>query len=295
MRALGGQGIGKGSMTNRKLDMGKAWTQATALMGSNKDTISAIAGLFFFLPGLSVALFAPEMVNPEPAGPAGGNPEAAFQAMMAQITQAYTENWILLAAVTIAQFVGSLSLLALLTDRGRPTVGEALTTGLKSSPSYLAGQIISGLGIALVIGLPLGIVAATGSVMTTVLIGFVLVLFGLYAFIKFSLLAPVVAIDGERNPFKALARSWRLTKGNSVRITVFLALLFITIGIIAALVAGILGLVMSALGSQIATIGNGIVNAGVNTLMGVVFLVVIASIHRQLAGESPEGLAATFE
>ena len=36
-------------MAHGKLDMGKAWTQATALMGLNRDTIGAIAGLFFFL------------------------------------------------------------------------------------------------------------------------------------------------------------------------------------------------------------------------------------------------------
>lgn len=282
-------------MANRKLDMGKAWTQATGLIGSNRDTIGAIAGLFFFLPSLSLALFAPEIVSPEPAGPAGGDPQAAFQAMMTQITQAYADNWVLFAAVTIAQFVGSLSLLALLTDRGRPTVDEALATGLKSSLSYLLAQLLSTLGIALVIGIPLGIIAAAGSPAITILAGIGLVLTGLYIFIKFTLVAPVVAIDGERNPLKALARSWRLTKGNSLRIAAFLILLFFTIGIISALVSGILGLVLAALGSEIAAIGNGVVSAAVNTFIGVIFLVVIATIHRQLAGQSPEGLAATFE
>ena len=282
-------------MTQRKLDMGLAWTQATGLIGANKDTVGAIAGLFFFLPGLALALLAPELASPQPAGPAGSDPQAAFEGMMNQLTQAYAENWPIFAAVTIAQFVGSLSLLALLTDRGHPTVGEALTTGLKSSPSYLAAQILSTMGIALAIGLPLGLVAAAGSLTTTVLVGLVLVVVGIYMFIKFSLLAPVVAIDGELNPFAALARSWRLTKGNSFRIAAFLVLLFVTIGIIAALVSGILGLVLAAFGSSIAAIGNGIVSAAVNTLVGVIFLVVIAAIHRQLAGQSPEGLAATFE
>ena len=43
-------------MALRKLDMGTAWTQATGLMGANRDTISAIAGLFFFLPALASGL-----------------------------------------------------------------------------------------------------------------------------------------------------------------------------------------------------------------------------------------------
>lgn len=282
-------------MAKHKLDMGKAWTQATGLIGANRDTISAIAGLFFFLPTLALALFAPELANPEPAGSPNADPQAAMQAMVDQMTQAYADNWILFAATTLAQFIGSLSLLALLTDRARPTVRDALASGLGSLPSYLGAQLLSALGVALAIGIPLGLVAAAGSPVAVALVGLVLVLVGLYVFIKFSLIAPVIVIDGERNPIKALGRSWRLTKGNSFRIAAFLVLLFFTIGIIAALVTGILGLVFSAFGAQVATVGNGLVSAVVNTGIGVIFLVVIAAIHRQLAGETPEGLAATFE
>jgi hypothetical protein len=282
-------------MANHKLDMGKAWTQATGLIGTNRDTIGAIAGLFFFLPALALVLFAPELTNPAPAGPANADPQVAMQAMMDQVTQAYADNWPLFLAMTLAQFIGSLSLLALLTDRDRPTVREALTAGLACLPSYLGAQLLSAFGVALIIGLPLGLIAAAGSPMAAALAGIVLVLIGLYVFVKFTLISPVIAIDGERNPIKALARSWRLTKGNSFRIAAFLLLLFFTIGIIAALVSGILGLVLSALGSEIATIGIGVVNAAVNTGIGVIFLVVIAAIHRQLAGQSPEGIAATFE
>lgn len=281
-------------MAHGKLDMGKAWTQATGLIGGNRDTIGAIAGLFFFLPSLALALFVPELANPQPA-PAGADPQVAMQAALDQMSKAYTDNWALFLALTIAQFVGSLSLLALLTDRGRPTVGEALRTGLRSIPSYLAAQILSALAVGLAVGIPLGIVAAAGSPVAVVLVGFALVLVGAYLFVKFSLIAPVIAIDGVRNPITALKQSWRLTKGNSFRIVAFMLLLFFTIGIIAALVSGILGLVFSALGGQIADIGNGLVSAAVNTLIGVIFLVVIAAVHRQLAGQSPEGLAQTFE
>lgn len=282
-------------MAHNKLDMGKAWTQATGLIGSNRDTIGAIAGLFFFLPSLALALFAPELVNPQPAAPAGADPQVAMQAALDQMSQAYTDNWALFLALTIAQFVGSMSLLALLTDRGRPTVGEALRIGLTSIPSYLAAQILSALAVGLAVGIPLGIVAAAGSAIATVLIGFALVLVAAYLFVKFSLIAPVIAIDGVRNPITALRQSWRLTKGNSFRIAAFVLLLFFTIGIIAALVSGILGLVLSALGSQIADIGTGLVSAAVNTFIGVIFLVVIAAVHRQLSGQTPEGLAQTFE
>jgi hypothetical protein len=282
-------------MAHNKLDMGKAWTQATGLIGTNRDTIGAIAGLFFFLPSLALALFAPELVNPQPAAPAGADPQVAMQAALDQMSKAYTDNWALFLVLSIVQFVGSMSLLALLTDRGRPTVGEAMGIGIRSIPTYLAAQILSALAVGLAVGIPLGIVAAAGSPIAAVLVGFALVLVGAYLFVKFSLIAPVIAIDGVRNPITALRQSWRLTKGNSFRIVAFVLLLFFTIGIIAALVSGILGLVFSALGSQIADIGNGLVSAAVNTFIGVIFLVVIAAVHRQLSGQTPEGLAQTFE
>jgi hypothetical protein len=215
--------------------------------------------------------------------------------MIDQMSAMYAQNWPVIAALSIIQFIGSLSLLALLSDRGRPTVREALAAGLKSSPAYLVAQLLSALAIALAVGLPLGLLTAAGSPIVVMLAGAALLLFALYAFIKFALLAPVIAIEGERNPLQALMRSWRLTKGNSIRIALFLLLLFFTIGIIAALVSGLLGVVFAAFGSEIALLGNGVVSALVNSGIAVIFLVVIASIHRQLAGLSPEGLAATFE
>lgn len=283
-------------MAKRKLDMGKAWTQTTGLIGANRDTISALAGLFFFLPSFAAGLLAPEMVNPPPPEtPAGGDPQAAMQAMMDQMTAVYADNWPLFLIITIAGFVGSMSLLALLSDRGNPTVGEALSKGLRSIPSYIAAQLLSALAAGLAIGLPFGLIAAFTPPAITVLATLVLIILMVYLIIKFSLIAPVVAIDEVRNPFSAIARSWRLTKGNSLRILLFLLLLLITIAIIGGLVAAVLTLVLSAFGGAVASIGSGLVNALVNTVVSVIFLVVIAAIHRQLAGASPERLAETFE
>ncbi|OBV11270.1 glycerophosphoryl diester phosphodiesterase membrane domain-containing protein [Erythrobacter dokdonensis] len=282
-----------------KLDMGKAWTQATGLIGANKDTISAIAGLFFFLPSFAAALLVPELatstsIDPARSGGAVGQ-QAELQAALDQVTAMYADNWPLFLGITIAGFVGSLSLLALLSDRGNPTVGEALGKGLKSIPSYLAAQLLSALAAGVAIGLPLGLVSAFAPPAVTVVAGLLLIVAMIYLFVKFSLIAPVIAIDGERNPLAAMGRSWRLTKGNSLRILIFLMLLFVTIAIIGGLVAAVLTLILSAFGGSVASIGIGLVNAAVNTIVTVIFLVVIAAIHRQLAGTTPERLSETFE
>lgn len=282
-------------MANGKLDMGKAWTQATAMMGANRDTISAVAGLFFFLPSFAAALFVPELVNPEPAKVDSDDPEIIVQAAMEHLTAIYADNWPVFLAITVAGFIGSITLLALLSDRGNPTVREALSTGLRRIPTYLGAQLLSALGAGLVIGLPLGLLGAFASPTVTVLVGLLLVIVLVYLIVKFSLIAPAIAIEGIRNPIAAITRSWQLTKGNSLRIFGFILLLFVTISIILALVQGVLTLIFAAIGGEVANIGNGVVSAAVNTLITVIFLVVIAAVHRQLAGNAPDRLAEAFE
>ncbi|MGY6635673.1 MAG: hypothetical protein ABS49_10845 [Erythrobacter sp. SCN 62-14] len=283
-------------MATRKLDMGAAWSGATALIAQNKDTVSAIAGLFFFLPYLAVGLLAPDMASPEtPEIAPGASPDAAMQAMLEQLSNAYADNWPLFMGATVVQFIGSLALLALLSNRDRPSVGEAIKRGFGAAPSYFLAQVLSALLIGVIIGLPLGLSVATGSGVVAALLVPVLLMVALYIFVKFALLAPVIAIEGLRNPIAALQRSWRLTKGNSFRIVLFLVLLFLTIGIIAVLFSLVLGLVFALFDETVANIGNAVVASLVNTLFAVVGLLVLASVHRQLAGPSGEQLAATFE
>ncbi|MFM7377946.1 MAG: glycerophosphoryl diester phosphodiesterase membrane domain-containing protein [Erythrobacter sp.] len=281
-------------MQHRKLDMGAAWTQATGLMSANRDTISAVAGLFFFLPALASSLLLPGLANPPQPAP-GADPEVAFRAMLDQISTTYAENWPLLLTLTVVQVIGSMSLFALLTDRGNPTVGEALRTGLRSLPSYLAAQIVTVIGASLAIGIPTGVLSAFGGVAVGVLALLVALVAILYVMVKLSLTAPVIAIESQLNPFAALARSWQLTKGNSLRILLFVLLLVVVFGIIVLLVGGTLGLVLSAMGETVALIGGSVIDALTNALLAVLFLVVTVAIHRQLAGPSPEREAALFE
>ncbi len=283
-------------MAARKLDMGEAWSNATGLIAQNKDTVGAIAGLFFFVPYLAVSLLAPDLANPEPvAADAGASPDAAMAAMLEQMTQAYADNWPLFLTVTVVQFIGSLSLLALLSNRDSPTVGEAMKRGLGAAPSYVAAQLLAALAASLAIGVPLGLISFVAPGAAAAVAFFGLLLVAVYLLVKFSLIAPVIAIEGVRNPLTALTRSWRLTKGNSFRIATFILLLFITIGIVSALFSMVLGLVFALFDPNIANIGNSLVASLVNTVVGVVFLLVLAAIHGQLAGPSDQQLTSTFE
>ncbi|QUL36708.1 glycerophosphoryl diester phosphodiesterase membrane domain-containing protein [Erythrobacter sp. JK5] len=279
-----------------QLNMGQAWSDATGILGANRDTVLAVAGLFFFLPSFTLALIVPEAINPAPVNaPPGTDPQVAMNAAWEAVAKQYIDNWPLFLLLSLAQFIGTLSLLALLTDRARPTVGEALQRGLKSTPSYLAAQICVALFAGVVVGVPLGLLGAFAPPALTIMVGLVLVLVLLYLMIKFSLIAPVIAIESELNPINAMRRSWQLTKGNSFRLVAFFLLLIIAIGVVSLLFTLVLGTVFAAFGDPVANIGTALVSSLVNAAVAVLVLGVLAAIHRQLSGSTSEAVANTFE
>ncbi|WP_427968616.1 glycerophosphoryl diester phosphodiesterase membrane domain-containing protein [Altererythrobacter sp.] len=271
-----------------KLDMGQAWNAAIAMLTANRSVVMIVAGVFFFLPSLALVLLLPESVQP-PAETA--DPKAALEAMM----QIYTENWWAVLLSSVAQGIGMLALLALLTDRSRPTVGEALKRGASGFPSYLGAQLLLAFGVALVIGLPLGAAAASGVGALIAVLVIAAVVFMLYAVVKGSLIPQVIAIDGILNPVQVLKRSWQLTKGNSVRLLVFYVLLAVAMGVLLIIATMIFGLILAVIGGDIEVIGNGVISSAINAIFVTVFLAVLAAVHRQLAGPSTEAVSETFE
>lgn len=269
-----------------KFNMSVAWRDATAMMAGNREVLLIVAGLFFFLPSLVLGFALGDaqelaMADPENAG-----------AMMVTI---YGRWWWLLTLIMIASIVGYLALLALLRDHSRPTVGEAMRIGLTGLLPAIGTYLVLTLGLGLVIGILLAIAAASGSVGVAVLIGTLAGILAIYVSVKVSLSGPIIAIDKVHNPIKVLARSWRLTKGNSVRLALFYVLLLI----VYIVVATVLGMIVSALGLVIGASGGLIVNTVVSGLISavisVVFVAVIAAAHRQLAGPSAEAVSETFE
>ncbi len=278
-----------------KLDLGKAWTDATAMLGANREVVLIVAGLFFFLPQLATGLLFPEVVNPDPVQPPpGADPEIVMEMSMAALLDQYARAWPALLIAFLVQMVGSLSLLALLTDRDKPTVGEALKVGAFGFPSYLAVQIMTGLiaGVAVfVVALLGGLVPAfLGLIVSLIMLAIVI-----YLMIKFCLIAPIIAIEREMNPFAVITRSWKLTKGNSFRLAAFFILLVIAIMVISILITSVFGLIFAAFGGAVENIGLAFVSAGMNMVLPVLMLGVVAAIHRQLAGTSTQTLSETFD
>ena len=270
-----------------KLDMGNAWSEATRMIAANRELVAIIAGIFVFLPAIVLAVIAPEMA----AGPPEINPDDPMTAM----TSYYSANGVWIFLLAIINAIGSLALFALFAD-SRPTVGEAMSTGIKSLLPYLVAQILLVLGLAIVLGLPVALAMAAGGPVAGVLVGILAAVAFIYIMIKFSLLAPAMVIDGFLNPVGALKQSWRATKGNSLRLLLFFFLLGLAVVVVAAVFGLVTGLFVAMLGTgSVAAMIGGALNGLISAIWTVVIVAVLSATYRQLTGPSAAAVSETFE
>lgn len=274
-----------------KFDMSRAWNEAVAMIGGNREVLTIVAGLFFFVPAVITTMVVPEMPQP----PAGADPQQVFERLGETMAATYAQYWWLFLLATIVQGIGTIALLALLRDSARPTVGEAIRTGATGFLPYILASILIGFAVVLValvlVGLPSLVTPALG-----VLGALLALLVIVYMMVKFSLVGPVIAIEKIFNPAAALKRSWGLTKGNSLRLFGFYLLLFIVYMVIAAIVTAVLGLLVAGLGmGTVSQVVQGLISGLLGAVVTVVFVSVLAAVHRQLAGPSAENLGETFD
>lgn len=269
-----------------KFDMSRAWNEATALLSVNREVTWAVAGVFFFLPA-----FAQSIMMPAVQPPVG----ADQQAMIEYITEVYSSAAPIFLITTLVQLVGSLTLLALLRDDSKPTVGEALKTGAIGLLPYIGVYLIIVVAMTIAFLIAIGIPAALGLAWLAVILMIALVPLLIYGAVKLSLVTPVIAIEKQMNPIYIIQRSWRLTKGNSLRLLLYYFLLVVVYFVLALVVGGIIGVVLALFGEgAVFDIGSGIVAGLIGAAASLVFTAVIAAIHRQLAGPSTGTISQTF-
>jgi hypothetical protein len=268
-------------------DSNRAWLHATAVLRANREVLIALAGVFFLLPILAFTLF-----FPQPTPPAGAD-EAA---MLAFASQYYARTMPFALPMGAVQAAGTLGLLTLLTDRTRPTVGQAIRTGFAALLPYLGAQILLGLAAGLAGIVLLTILGLSGSkaLISAGLAG--LGAAGIYVWVRMSLSAPVVAVEGVRSPLKALRRSWALTRGNGLRIAVFYALIVVVFMVVMSLTMALTGLLFAALlPANLAVILAAVISATLQAVMALTLVAALAAVHAQLAGDTPERISATFD
>lgn len=270
-----------------KFDMGRAWSDAVAMLMANRDLVIIMAAVFLFLPSLILAVIAP-----------GTEMEQAAQdpsAMQAAMTAYMTENWPVIVLYAVVSTIGTLAILALLGRGHRPTVGEAIGMGAKAFIPYLAASLLLGfaIGVALVL---VALAAAAGGAVVGAILGIVVGILAIIVMFRMILVAPVMAIEGTLNPIAALQRSWNLIKGNTRYVVAFIILLIIALLVVSMVTGLVFGLIGALAGSgEVALWINAILSSLTGAIFSLLLLAVYAAIYRQLAGPTNEALSETFD
>ncbi len=259
-----------------RFDSNEAWKDAAAAVAANRDMLLAITGVFILLPAFAVMVF-----MPEPAIAPKGRPEDVLAAYGAYFEQA----WPYMLAMMALHLVGTLAMIALITDPRRPTVGQSIRIGLGRSGTAAAAMIMLFFMLSFVAGLPLNLAALTGSTniaFAGMAIGVGILLYGIARTLP---VMPVVVVERQANPVNALRRAFVLSRGNGGRLLGFYALIFIVFLLLRQLfLAGLTILLGLLLGAESSNVVLALAASSIDATMSVYLAAVLAAIHRQLAG-----------
>jgi hypothetical protein len=241
-----------------RLPIGGVLADAAALWRAERDVVTRIAGVFFLLPILALAMLVTTL-------PAVGDP-ASEEAVFAAVRAFYVANFVWLLLASLALDFGAFVLLNLFL-RGRRTVRDLLMLTLaRLLPFVLIGFL-------------------TGSLIN---IGFALyVVPGLYIFGRSWMMGAAFAAEPERGLFAAIERGFRLSAGNGWRIAL--------LGFGTAAIAGSCALVLLIVAQAVTALTGGLAwvqalalvpVAAVGAGAYVAFTLVRVAIYRRLAGSS---------
>ncbi len=234
----------------------RVWADVLTMARANAALLATLAGVFLFLPSFALWLFAP---MPQP--PSGGDGSEGMRFLF----NYYSNNWPGMLLVSAVSTFGQAAILALLLDRTRPTVGEALSGAGRIFPMYFLLGIITSLVIS---------------------IGFVfLVVPGVYLLGRLAVAGPVMIGERVGNPIEAIRRGWGYTADTGWRIAGLVLLIAIVGWIALSAATSVLGV---AAGLVLPDGASAVVKAAADALGGaglaLLIAVLSAAIYRQLRG-----------
>ena len=276
----------------------RAFSEAFDILKSRFGVLIGTALIFWV--GLMVIgmVFGGAMMGGVMASAATGtdpDPAAMFAGMGFSVVLFY----LLIYAV---QFAMAIALMRLCSDRHPPSIGDAIGAGVRGVPTMFGAVILLMLvGIAggMVFGLIFGAISAgLNSGALTVLLAIASLVLMIYLYARLSMLTPVIAIEEERNPIRAISRSWTMTGPAAVKIALVIGLAAIaSCLVILVLVFATMG--TAALSGQPPSPGGviafflGMVAFAVT--VGLYFNALFAAIHRQVSGGDAAQASAAFE
>ncbi|MGH6780527.1 MAG: hypothetical protein ACREB5_00270 [Sphingomonadaceae bacterium] len=235
------------------LSYGRTWDDMVALFRSHIELLLAIAGVFLFLPSLLTQLAVPD---PQITGQG----IEALQQYLAHY-QTYMPTMFLLSIPTA---LGQASILALVLDPARPTVGMAIQRGVSLLISFIALNMLVNL-----------------SVMGGVLF---FILPGIYLIGRTFAASPALVAEHRLNPLTGFRRGLEVTRGNGWRVFGILLIIILVGIILSAAITSVLGVAISLLASaETAIFASAFVSAVLDSFIALALVLLAAAIYRQLS------------
>jgi len=199
----------------------------------------------------------------------------------------------------LLQFAGYSAMVALMGD-DRPTVGQALATGIKSVPSLLVVLILFVLAYAvgaLVIFVPFSLIAGVAGAPALAFIGIIpVLLFVVWLMARMSLTMPAIVIGGNFNPFGAIGDSVKLTGPNQWQIMLFWVVIVVITTVASLILSGMVGVVAALMGSgTLQMLIVGLINGATGMITGMLYCALAAAMFLQLSGPSTDLIEETFD
>jgi hypothetical protein len=280
-----------------QFEMNRTWSEAVALVRTNFQLLALIAGIFMLLPSLILIVGMPQILTVGFPGATGDNPEETA----ARLMEVMPGFFAVVLGLLFISMIGYAAMVALI-GPDRPTVGAAIGKAVRALPTLIGVLLIFIVGYflgALVVGLTVGLLAAgigavTGSGAASFLMGLLTLALVGYVCTRFSLILPTVVLEGVLNPFRAYARSWRLTGPDHMKIFGFFVLLFVVYLVIAFLLVALMGALGIVAGSAV-TFLFGLISGLIGMVVAMIVTGILVSMHNQLAGMSGRAVSETFE
>lgn len=280
------------------LDLSSVWSRGMALLSGNRQLVGLIAGLFVLLPSalLQFALPADGVLDPVLESLFDPNTSDSVKERAAQQLGEMIAPFIALAgAAMVIAHVGYCAIVALM-DRARPTVGEALLKALKAILPLAIAMLVYGAALyAIILVIQLVLIPLGGAIGVLIgTIGFVIATF--YVTARLALTLPVIVLENEMNPLRALQRSWRLTSAHA-RIVFGFWTLLAAIWTVTLIVQTIIAFAATGLTGpgEAATLVEGLLAGGFAAIWGSIYCAIGVALYREIGGPDPERLAASFD
>lgn len=269
------------------LDISHAWKTASRRVEANRDVLAAIAGVFLLLPALAMAFFLPASRI---------TPDMSPQEQSVLLVQEFSRDLPLMLPASLVQMVGLLTVIIVIADRARPTVGGAIRSGALASVPYIGAQLLIGAGLAVGFSTAGALAAAIGNPAAASALVMIMIAFAATVGLRMVLVAPVIACEDLRNPVLAMRRSWQITRGNGWRLASFLLLAALLFIVASGLVMLFVGVILElAANSEVRHIVQGLISSAMTSVAMVYFGAILAAVHGQLAGPDAAGRASTFD